>query len=403
MDHSPSRSFVLLGSYPDSVVSFRGDLIRALVASNLDVTVMSAAASDQVSAEITSLGRGVGLDFLDCKGERRSPVNTSIPFGKVNFRSYPIARSGLNPIADIVTLFALRRAFRDLSPTAILAYTIKPIIWGAIAIRVVPKARFVAMVTGLGYAFQGESIGRRLLNSLVVALYRFALRRADAVVFQNPDNRDEFVKRRIVCPAKCHVVSGSGINLGRFEQTPLPDGPPHFLLIARLLGEKGIREYAAAAKAVKAINPEAIFSLVGPTDPSPDGIPLAEVEGWARAGTIQYHGATRDVRPFIRNCHIYCLPSYHEGMPRTILEAMAMARPILTTDVCGCRETVSSGENGWLVPKANPQALIEKMLWFIENRWQWKRMAEASRKLAVDRFDVQKVNSEMLRLLQVST
>lgn len=402
MDQSTSDKFLLIGSYPDSVVSFRGDLIRSIAKNGWDVIVMAATASDDVATGITSLGWEVQSHFRGRKGEEPLPESSGQLLGRVKFRPYRVVRSGLNPFSDLATLFALRVAFRNLSPTTILAYTIKPIIWGAIAAQVVPQARFVAMVTGLGYAFQGESLKRRLLNRLVVTLYRRALRRADAVVFQNPDNRDEFLRRKIVPPEKCHVVSGSGINLERFEPTPLPPGPAHFLLIARLLGEKGIREYAAAATAIKRQYPEAIFSLVGPPDPSPDGIPLTEVQGWVDNGLIQYHGATTDVRPFLKNCQIYCLPSYHEGMPRTVLEAMAMARPILTTDVCGCRETVRPGENGWLVPKADAPALADKMLWFIEHREQWESMARSSRSLAETRFDVRKVNAEMLRLLQVN-
>jgi glycosyltransferase involved in cell wall biosynthesis len=394
---------VVLGAYAHSVVSFRGDLINLLAAAGRKVIVMTSATSPEIAAEIESLGQSNLAATPSAAAVASSSNSDDTCQPGVSFRSYPLERSGLSPLADLGTLSALRAAFRELQPQVILAYTIKPIIWGAVAARVVPRARFVSMVTGLGYAFQGESLKRRLLNILVVLLYRFALKRADIVIFQNPDNRDEFLKRSIIRPEKCHVVNGSGINLARFEPTPLQDGPPHFLLIARLLGEKGIREFAAAAKAVKLRHPESVFSLVGPTDPSPDGISLSEVEAWAREGTIVYHGETRDVRPFIRSCHVYCLPSYHEGMPRSVLEAMAMARPILTTDVCGCRETVTAGENGWLVPKADPQALTEKMLWFIENRSKWEKMAGASRRLAEDRFDVQKVNAEMLRLLEVGS
>lgn len=370
------ENVLIAGAYPDSVVAFRGDLIRGLKTAGCEVSVLTAPATTEVQKQIEALG--------------------------VQYQPYPVRRNSLSVRGDLQTLQALRAIFKRSRPEMILAYTIKPIIWGGIAARVVPNCRFYALVTGLGYAFQGGSLKRRLLNALVVRLYRFALRQAAAVIFQNADNRDLFVANGIVPLSKCHVVNGSGIHLERFPATPLPSGPPTFLLIARLLGEKGIREYAAAAVAVKARFPSARFLLVGPPDPSPDGLALDQVQAWHDAGTLEYLGATDDVRPFLRDCHIYCLPSYHEGMPRTVLEALATGRPILTTNVSGCKETVNPGQNGWLVPHADAEALAERMIWFLEHQDQWAAMGDASRKLAEENFDVVKINQEMLRVLGVS-
>lgn len=369
------RRLIVAGAYPGSVVDFRGDLINACVKANWKVTVMAADSADEVRKGIEALG--------------------------ASFQPYPVQRNGLNPRQDWRTYEFLRRYFTTAQPDVILAYTIKPIIWGGIAARGCRDTRFFALVTGLGYAFHGRSLKRRLLNRLVIGLYRFALRRAEAVIFQNSDNRDLFVDRGIVPASKCRVVNGSGINTSLFDVRPLPDGPPRFLLIARLLGEKGIREYVAAARDVKAQHSDATFELVGPADPSPDGIPLDEVQAWHDEGVIVYSGSTSDVRPFIVSAHVYVLPSYHEGMPRTVLEAMAMGRPILTTDVTGCRETVNPGVNGWLVPKTNADALAERMIWFVENREQWSLMGAESRKMAEERFDVTKVNAEMLRIMGI--
>lgn len=366
--------YVLLGAFPNTFMTFRGDLVRFLQSQGHQVDVMTAEASPEVRAQIESLG--------------------------VELVPYPIWRNGLRVRDDMQTLWALGRIFRARQPDAVLAYTVKPIIWGGIAARLIPRCRFVAMVTGLGYAFQGKTIKRRLLNKLVKQLYRLALRRANAVIFQNAENRDVFIKLRLVSPAKCHVVSGSGINLQRFHAAPLPGGPPTFLLIARLLGEKGIREYVAAAEIIKQSHPNARFHLVGFPDPSPDGLSMEQIHAWHDSGAIAFLGEAPDVRPFLHDCHIYCLPSYHEGMPRTVLEAMATGRPILTTDVTGCRETVVAGENGWLVPHANVEALVERMLWFIENREQWQPMADASRRMAEERFDVEIVNRDILRVLE---
>lgn len=282
-----------------------------------------------------------------------------------------------------------------------LAYTIKPIIWGGIAARLAKVSNFYALVTGLGYAFQKGGKVKNLLNTLVKFLYRVALKNSKGVIFQNQDNMQVFIDEGIVPKDKCFLVNGSGVDLSHFKVSPLPPRT-HFLLISRLLGDKGIREYAKAAEIVKQKYPEAVFELVGPEDPSPDGIKLGEVNKWVSSGAIKYSGATTDVRPFIENCSIYVLPSYHEGMPRTVLEAMAMGRPILTTDVPGCRETVINGENGWLVDKANVKQLTERMIWFIENQEQWSVMGEKSHAMANGKFDVHKVNAEILKIMGLS-
>jgi glycosyltransferase involved in cell wall biosynthesis len=238
-----------------------------------------------------------------------------------------------------------------------------------------------------------------VLKVLVSALYRIALFKAEAVIFQNNDNRDTFTRLKIVPEKKCFVVSGSGVNLQHFDQMPIKSGPPTFLLIARLLGEKGIREYALAAKMVKEQYPDAIFNLLGPEDPSPDGVPLQEVQEWHGKGVVRYLGVSNDVRTDLAACHVFVLPSYHEGMPRTVLEAMSIGRPILTTSAPGCRETVVSGENGFMVPDRDADALAERMIWFIEHRDQWERMGKRSREMAEERFDVRIINRELMEIM----
>jgi glycosyltransferase involved in cell wall biosynthesis len=157
-----------------------------------------------------------------------------------------------------------------------------------------------------------------------------------------------------------------------------------------------------AANIIKQQYPQAVFQLVGPEDPSPDGISLEELTKLNHNNSVDYLGATSDVRSFIEDCSIFVLPSYHEGLPRTVLEAMSMGRPILTTNVPGCRETVINGENGWLVEKANVEELAEKMLWFIEEQQEWQRMAQASRAMVEDKFDVHIVNTELINIMGLS-
>jgi len=364
---------VVIGALPESLLNFRGDLLKELVARGHEVITMAAAGERDVVRQLASIG--------------------------VDFRAYPVYRSSMNPVKDMQTYFSLRKALDALNPDIVLAYTIKPVIWSGIALKQKPASKFYALVTGLGFAFQDGGIVRKGLTGLVSGLYRVSLVRASRVVFQNPDNRDLFIERKIVQKDKCELVNGSGVDLIRFTVTPLPVEGFVFLAIGRLLGEKGFREYARAAQLVKTRYPEAVFRLVGPEDPSPDSIPLREIHAWQTQGWVEYLGETDDVRPFLSDCHIFVLPSYHEGMPRTVLEAMAMGRPILTTNVPGCRETVSHGENGYLVPKGDAVTLAERMCWFIEHRNEWTRMGFRSRTMAEERFNVNDVNRHLLKIM----
>ena len=366
---------IIIGGLASSLINFRGDLIRAFIANGHDVVAMSASTDDKLISDIESLG---------CK-----------------FIPIPIERNGLNPLSDFKLLISLWQLFRFEKPDVILSYTIKPVIWGGIAARLFGRARFYGLITGLGFAFQRGGFKRNLIGSIATNLYRLALAKSSGVIFQNPDNQQAFIDSGVVRKENTFRVFGSGVNVSRYENLSLPLGSPIFLTIGRLLGEKGLREYAKAAQIVKLKYPDTIFQLVGPEDPSPDGIPIDEVMGWNNSGAIEYLGGTDDVRPFINDCHIFVLASYHEGMPRTVLEAMSIGRPILTTNVEGCRETVVEGVNGYLVPKQDAQALAVRMIWFIENQTKWSEMAKQSRKIAEDIFDVHKVNESILEIMQL--
>lgn len=364
---------VIIGALPESLTNFRGELIRALVEAGHQVTAMATPASAEQVAAVKALG--------------------------AEFRSFPVQRNGLNPVKDLQTLFALRTAFRQIKPDVVLAYTIKPVVWGGLAALMGRLPRFFALIEGLGYAFQGGSRRRRFINGIASFLYKVSVYKAEKVIFLNPDNRRHFLASGLIRENQAEMIDGIGLDIDWYGLAPLPDNGINFLCIARLLREKGLREFALAASIVKNKYPESLFHLVGQTDPSPDGIPLDEVKQWQVEGCIEYLGSAKDVRPCIANAHIFVLPSYHEGMPRTVLEAMSMGRPILTTDVPGCRETVIPGENGWLVPKADAEALAEKMIWFIENRDQWQRMGQRSREMAEERFDVHTINRQLMQIM----
>ena len=362
-----------MGGVPESLINFRGELISTL-AKEHSVTAMADSTKEKVVSRLKNIN--------------------------VFFKQFPIQRNGLNPIVDFRTWKSLRVFFKETQPDIILAYTIKPVIWGGLASKVAPKTIFYALITGLGFAFQEGGFKRNLLTKLVSFLYHASLSNAEKVIFQNRDNMLEFISRGIVPKEKCMVINGSGVDIQNFSYFQ-PPKRKHiiFLSVGRLLGEKGFREYAEAAKIVKIKYSYSIFQLLGPEDPSPDALSLLEIEKWQAEGSIDYLGSASDVRPYLKSCHIYVLPSYHEGMPRTVLEAMAIGRPILTTDVPGCRETVINGENGYLVPKADANALAERMIWFIENQDQWERMGKRSRELAEEKYDVHKVNAQLMEIM----
>jgi glycosyltransferase involved in cell wall biosynthesis len=249
----------------------------------------------------------------------------------------------------------------------------------------------------LGYAFTGEASGKRgLLRRLIQRLYRFGLSKSRKVFFQNPD--DEALFRQLgLLPAdipSC-VVNGSGVDVADYALAPLPE-KPSFLLIARLLGDKGVREYAQAARKVKAQYPDAVFQLVGWIDDNPDAISQQELDEWVNTGTVEFLGKLADVRPAVADCNVYVLPSYREGTPRTVLEAMAMGRPVITTDAPGCRETVTDGDNGFLVPVKAVDELAAAMVKFLENPELVAGMGERSRLVAEQKYDVHRVNEFML-------
>jgi len=266
-----------------------------------------------------------------------------------------IDRSGLNPVADLRLLADYRRLLGRIQPAAYLGFTIKPNIYGAMAaaslgIPAIPN------VSGLGTAF----IRRGVLQSIVTALYRLGFSKAPAVFFQNDEDRSLFVGRRIVRAKQSRVLPGSGVDLSRFAPVAPNEGPPVFLLVARLLRDKGVIEFVQAARSLGSQGMH--FQLLGPIDEdNRTAIGRLELERWVEEGVIEYLGVTDDVRPFLAAATAVVLPSYREGMPRSLLEAAAMGRPLIATDVPGCRDVVEDGVNGYLCTIRDPVSLASAM------------------------------------------
>jgi glycosyltransferase involved in cell wall biosynthesis len=270
-------------------------------------------------------------------------------------------RGGLNPFADLRLLLSYRRLLGELRPAAFLGFTIKPNIYGTLAAKSL-KIPAIPNVSGLGTAF----IGGGPLERIVAGLYRVAFRGLRSVFFQNPDDQALFIERRIIRADQAKLIPGSGINLDRYRPAPIPDGPFTFLLIARLLGDKGVREYVAAAKLLRPQVPGVRFQLLGPLDEqNRTAIARAELDEWVAEGAIEYLGPAEDIRPAIAQASAVVLPSYREGMPRSLLEAAAMGRPLVATDVPGCRHLVDEGVTGFLCEAKNAASLanaLQKMV-----------------------------------------
>lgn len=368
---------LILAGFAASLRNFRGPLIQALLARNLEVHVAAPALLADTSTCTWLTERGVVVHDI------------------------PLERVGLNIIADLRTVRALTCLMRSIHPDHFIGYTIKPVIWGLIAANRTGVPIRTALITGLGFAFSSKSTSRRAFIRMIARkLYRFALRRASIVFFQNPDDREEFRRLGLLpATAKIEVVNGSGVDTEHFAVAQFPQGALCFLLIARLLGDKGIREYAEAASRLKGIYPNVEFHLVGGLDPSPNRIKESEIDSWAHDSHIIWHGQLADVRPAISSAHVYVLPSYREGTPRSVLEAMAMGRPIITTDAPGCRETVEDGVNGFLVPVCDVESLENAMRKFIESPDMISEMGAQSRKIAEAKYDVRKVNAHMIEAM----
>ena len=370
------RKFLLIAGFAESLIAFRKPLIVALLNKGLEVHVAAPEllANPEIISELTELG--------------------------VVAHDIPLQRTGMNPLADLRALLALWQLMRQIKPRYVLGYTIKPVIYGTLAAWLARVPQRFALITGLGFAFIGEEDNQRSrVRAVVQGLYRAALRHCHTVFFQNPDDEALFRQLKIVSTnANTCVVNGSGVDVSEFEVAPFVEQPAlRFLLIGRLLGDKGVREYVQAAEQIKQRYPATQFDLVGWIDANPNTITQVELDQWIAAGTVNFLGRLNDVRSAIKDCSVYVLPSYREGTPRTVLEAMAMGRAVITTDAPGCRETVVDGDNGFLITVKDADALAQAMLRFIEQPELIAQMGKRSRFIAEDKYDVHKVNAQMLK------
>lgn len=369
------NKFIIIGSEPSSILLFRSQLIKDIANLNYEIIAVS----------------------------NPIPTNQRKAFSKLKIKHKTIQfkRRSYNPIPDLISLFKLIILFKKEKPDIILAYTIKPVIWTGIA-SLLTQSKYYALITGLGYAFHGKGLVRGLIKILVKFLYKIAMLNSSKVIFQNVDNKEVFLNSKIIKPNKAVLVNGSGVDINFYKKIEIPT-KLSFLQISRLLGEKGVIEYCKAAELVKEQYPEVSFNLLGEEDYSRDGIPIEKIKNWQNKKIINFFESTDDVRPYIANSSVFVLPSYHEGIPRSVLEAMSMGRAIITTDAPGCRETLEDGINGWLVRVGDVNHLVEKMIWFINNQEKITPMGNESLKIIKKKFDINIVNNSMLKIMDIQS
>ena len=299
------------------------------------------------------------------------------------YKEIKMDNKGTNPLKDIFLLYNLYKAYKNISPDVILHYTIKPNIYGSMAARMIGTP-VINNVSGLGTVFLHNNIS----SQLAIQLYKLAFRFPKKVFFQNKDDQKLFIEKKLIKEQITDLVPGSGVNVAKFAPLPFKRNETfRFLLIARLLYDKGIIEYYEAAKKVK-VSHAADFFLMGAPDQSALGIPLTLVQQWDKENTIKYLPFTENVADVIYSADCIVLPSYREGTPKTLLEAAACGKPLLATDVPGCKEVVEDGVNGYLCKVKNAQDLADKMVKILnQNPEKLKKMGEESHKIAIDKFD----------------
>ncbi|MDR0673709.1 MAG: glycosyltransferase family 4 protein [Zoogloeaceae bacterium] len=312
----------------------------------------------------------------------------------------PMTRSGTRLFPEIAAFWRLIRLFHKIKPDLLHLVTIKPVLYGGIAARLTRVPAVVAAVPGLGFVFSRQGFKASLIRFLVGLLYRMALGHPNLrAIFQNTDNA-QCIARLAVLPAeKICLIRGAGVDLADYAASPLPDGMPLVILPARMLKDKGILEFVEAARRLRQNGCEARFALVGEPDPgNPASLTEANIDEWLAEGVVEYFGYRSDMPEVLKMSSLVVLPSYHEGMPRALMEAQACGRAVVTTDVPGCRDAITPNVTGLLVPPRDAAALAEAIGALLDDRERLQAMGKAGRALAEEAFDVREVVRQHLEI-----
>lgn len=373
------KHILIFASYGPSLINFRLSLIKKFLSKGYKVSV----ASPNYNFSIN--------------------MQKELKELKVNCYFFSLSRTGLNIFKDLKSMLQIYRIIKKSKANIVISYTAKPVIYSGIVLKFFPKIRYYPLITGLGFAFTKiDQLKQKTIKYLMIKLYREGLKSSKKVIFQNKDDQALFYHLKIITKKNIsNIVNGSGVDLNIFPVSSLPS-EPIFLMISRLLVDKGVREYVEASKIVRSNHLNARFWLAGYLDTNPSSITLDELESWIHKGDIEYLGELRSVQSKLKACKYFVLPSYREGTPRSILEALATGRPIITTDVPGCRETVVHKKNGLIVPPKDPVALANAMINLLKEKNEIvNKMANESFLIAKNKYEINKVNQSILDIMNL--
>ncbi|GED49149.1 glycosyltransferase family 4 protein [Carnobacterium maltaromaticum] len=365
---------IILSSHTDSLFWFRMDMMQEMI---------------KKGCEVIAVGNEPELEWSNKFQEKG-----------IKYRCIKVNRNGLNPFSDFKTIISIKHVLSEEKPNKIFIYQAKTIVYGSIAAKLVNINEVYLLFAGLGSVFRGTGFKNRILKKIMKIQYKISCKISKNVFFQNEDDEKTFIENKLVNKRKIVRINGSGVNLEKFKIQKF-HGDPICLFIGRLIKDKGIVEYLEAARKVREQIPNSKFLLVGPFDTNPSALSWEELNKFIVDGTIEYYGEKNDVRPYVEKSSIFVLPSYHEGTPKSVLEAMAMGKAIITTDTPGCKETVNNGENGYLVKMKNVEELTEKIIYLLNNKDVLETMSINSFKICKDKFDVEKVNNVILKTMNL--
>lgn len=370
-----NSKIAIIGNQAFTLLKFRGPLIKRLIDKGYRIYALAPEFSPKLKRQVEDLGA--------------TPIEVSM------------SRSGMNPFRDLMDMVGLYKILKDLEPSLCLTYFTKPVIYGNMAAQLCNISHRFSMIEGAGYVFNDEAregIRSYFLRKIVKNLYKIALNGVSNVFVLNEDDEELFIQENILSKEKIVRIPGIGIDTQKYNYSEPDTSPVSFILVARLIEEKGVNEFIEAGKRIKKNYPDRTrFILVGGVDDNPSTLTREYLEGLNEENIIEWVGHVPDVRPWLKKSSVFVLPSYYrEGMPRSILEAMSMGRPIITTDWVGCKETVEEGENGFLVPIKNSEKLVKRMIYFVKNPKKIKTMGDNSRAMVLNKFDVNNVNDLIL-------
>lgn len=358
---------------------------------------------EELMAKLVSLGHRVVAVVPDtCEFLQNKDIAAEFAARGIEFHPCAFSRLGINPFKDIRSVMVSYSIFRKLNPDVVLNYTVKPTIYASCSAWWAGVPVIASNITGVGSVLTSQSgLKNKMLSWIILILYRFALQRNTVVFFQNPDNRKMFENQGCLEQTPTKILNGSGVNLTHFKRKMPLSTRPRFLFAGRLLVDKGIWEYIKAARLVKKNYPQAVFSVLGHLDAGKGGFSQSDLDTVIAEGMITYYPPRQDIRPVLEDHNVLVLPSYGEGTPRAVLEAMAFGMPIITTDVPGCRDTVQQAQNGFCVPARDILSLANSMVQLIENPNIIASMGLRSREMAECKYDVHKVVSEVLHAVGI--